>query len=59
MNLKEFELSFLIANIEQTLVRKEEIEATKKKTIKDIDVNGKRVLLRVDFNVPIDDNGII
>ena len=30
-----------------------------KKTIKDIDVAGKRVLLRVDFNVPLDDNGII
>lgn len=36
-----------------------------KKTIKDIDVNGKRVLLRVDFNVPlstdlkiVDDNRI-
>ena len=30
-----------------------------KKTIKDIDVVGKRVLLRVDFNVPLDENGII
>lgn len=30
-----------------------------KKTIKDIDVAGKRVLLRVDFNVPLDENGII
>ena len=27
-----------------------------KKTIKDIDVKGKRVLMRVDFNVPLDDN---
>lgn len=27
-----------------------------KKTIKDIDVNGKRVLVRVDFNVPQDEN---
>ena len=26
-----------------------------KKTIKDIDVRGKRVLMRVDFNVPLDD----
>jgi len=26
----------------------------KKKTIKDIDVSGKRVLVRVDFNVPVD-----
>ena len=25
-----------------------------KKTIKDVDVNGKRVLIRVDFNVPLD-----
>ena len=30
-----------------------------KQTIKDIDVNGKRVLLRVDFNVPLDENGVI
>ncbi|MBP5719356.1 MAG: phosphoglycerate kinase, partial [Abditibacteriota bacterium] len=25
-----------------------------KKTVKDIDVAGKRVLVRVDFNVPLD-----
>ncbi len=27
-----------------------------KKTIKDIDVRGKKVLMRVDFNVPLDEN---
>jgi len=27
-----------------------------KKTIKDIDIKGKRVLMRVDFNVPLDEN---
>jgi len=27
-----------------------------KKTVRDIDVSGKRVLVRVDFNVPIDEN---
>ena len=27
-----------------------------KKTIEDIDVNGKRVLVRCDFNVPLDIN---
>ena len=27
-----------------------------KKTIADIDVAGKTVLMRVDFNVPLDDN---
>lgn len=30
-----------------------------KRTIEDIDVKGKRVLLRVDFNVPLDENGNI
>lgn len=29
------------------------------KTLKDIDIEGKRVLIRVDFNVPIDSNGNI
>lgn len=28
-----------------------------KKTVRDIDLTGKRVLVRVDFNVPIDENG--
>jgi 3-phosphoglycerate kinase len=30
-----------------------------KKSIRDIDIRGKRVLMRVDFNVPLDDNGNI
>ncbi len=31
----------------------------RKKTLKDIDISGKRVLLRVDFNVPLDKEGKI
>ena len=27
-----------------------------KKSIKDIDIRGKRILIRVDFNVPLDDS---
>jgi len=30
-----------------------------KKSIKDIDIKGKRALMRADFNVPLDDNGNI
>ena len=30
-----------------------------KKTLKDIDVKGKKVLVRVDFNVPMNDKGKI
>jgi phosphoglycerate kinase len=30
-----------------------------KKTVADVDVKGKKVLMRVDFNVPQDDNGAI
>jgi 3-phosphoglycerate kinase len=28
-----------------------------KKTVRDIDLNGKKVLLRADYNVPLDDRG--
>ena len=30
-----------------------------KKTIQDIDINKKRILLRTDYNVPLDTNGNI
>lgn len=30
-----------------------------KKTVSDIDLKGKKVLMRADFNVPLDENGII
>ncbi len=30
-----------------------------KKTIKDIDLKGKKVFVRCDFNVPLDENGNI
>jgi len=30
-----------------------------KKTIKDTDLKGKKVLVRVDYNVPLDDDGTV
>jgi phosphoglycerate kinase len=36
----------------------EEVRMFDKKTVKDVDVIGKRVLVRVDFNVPIKDGEI-
>ncbi len=33
------------------------VMALRKKTIRDIDLSGKRVLMRVDFNVPLDGKG--
>ena len=30
-----------------------------KKTVEDIEVSGKKVLVRCDFNVPLDENGNI
>jgi 3-phosphoglycerate kinase len=35
------------------------MEVDMKKTIKDVDLKGKRVLMRADFNVPLDANGNI
>jgi len=29
-----------------------------KKTIRDIDIKGKKVLVRVDFNVPLNETGV-
>ncbi len=29
-----------------------------KRTVRDVDMKGKRVLMRVDFNVPLDDMGV-
>lgn len=31
----------------------------KKKTVRDIDVSGKRVLVRADFNVPLSEDGVV
>src|SRR4030042_502786 len=39
--------------------KSEGMTAMAKKTVADIDVKGKKVLMRVDFNVPQDDNGNI
>ncbi len=33
------------------------LQTIHKKTVRDVDVAGKRVLVRVDFNVPLDDRG--
>jgi len=30
-----------------------------KKTVSDLDLKGKKVLMRADFNVPLDENGVI
>ncbi|MBW1912407.1 MAG: phosphoglycerate kinase, partial [Deltaproteobacteria bacterium] len=30
-----------------------------KKSVKDVDVKGKKLLMRVDFNVPLDSSGNI
>ena len=30
-----------------------------KKSIRDIDVNGKKVFIRVDFNVPMDETSLM
>ena len=35
------------------------MDYSKKKTVEDIDVAGKKVLVRCDFNVPLDENGNI
>jgi phosphoglycerate kinase len=35
---------------------KNTLQRMNKKTIKDIDIKGKRVLMRVDFNLPLDEN---
>ena len=31
----------------------------KKKTVQDLDANGRKILMRVDFNVPQDESGAI
>ena len=36
--------------------RKKDFEKMNKKTVKDIDLKGKKVFLRCDFNVPMDEN---
>lgn len=35
------------------------MDYSKKKTVEDLDVAGKKVLVRCDFNVPLDENGAI
>jgi len=45
--------------IDATFIVKRREKKMEKKTVRDIDVNGKKVLVRCDFNVPQDENGVI
>jgi phosphoglycerate kinase len=50
-------MSFMEENVSTT--RSKTVGVFAKKTVKDINVDNKRVLVRVDYNVPVDNNNII
>lgn len=51
-------LSHYLISPNLTLVLPQTMSLSNKLSIQDLDLKGKRVLIRVDFNVPIQDNKI-
>src|SRR5438876_7007010 len=48
-----------LSSIVHRPIYSEDLQLMNKMTVRDVDVAGKRVLVRVDFNVPLDESGQI